>query len=586
MAQDAKLKNTQLPYSLKLCVGIQYKVTYNINLPDGIVNNEIGILKQIDCIRSSNCNSPHIKTVTGVWMEFTDPLIGRETREVCAYYMKENKIPSTWVPINYLKLEFKITKISGEQILRKMLPLKMAEAVTVHTSQGSTHPDVAVHRPEKMNIKLLYVACSCVTSLNGLYFTDHKEGFDVRKLRPKNIPGKKEIETLELKRPVHFYLHYLQDYLEYDTFIFVNIQSLPKYFQLITADKCFISSKCIFFVETWTLNSDQLNINNYKCVYRHDCSGKQRHPYGIMLYIREMCDDHIEIIYENNNYKPNKNNYVSHNIIAFTVEIIVSVLYIAVLQNQLEFLKIFFQICSITLKKKLHSSTRVVIVGDFNVDISENQRNKFLDLFKNSNFVLQLPTNSCSTDEFDCRYYENYFGYHKGITGILNKSKENVHKVIDANRIRTENISSDINNITKQCTNVENIISSCRSNSSEYINSENYNDSWQLSNKRINNFSNIDGVSCYANVVIQCLLNAQIICSIIHSNNVNMNLNYNENDLQFLQIMSNFLEFQYFSLSSFPLRQFVGHPFIMQVQQDAHEFIQVLFEKSSLCLNN
>jgi len=61
-----------------------------------------------------------------------------------------------------------------------------------------------------------------------------------------------------------------------------------------------------------------------------------------------------------------------------------------------------------------------------------------------------------------------------------------------------------------------------------------------------------------------------------------MNLNCHENDLQFLQIMSRFLQSQDFALSSLPLRQFVGHSFTMQIQQDVHELIQKLFEKSSL----
>jgi len=93
---------------------IGYKITYNIDLPDGLVNNLIGTLKKIDYANSDvNCNSQHIKTVMGVWMEFKDVAIGREAREKCVYYVKENKIPSTWVPINYLKLEIKITKTSG-----------------------------------------------------------------------------------------------------------------------------------------------------------------------------------------------------------------------------------------------------------------------------------------------------------------------------------------------------------------------------------------------------------------------------------------------------------------------------------------
>ena len=264
--------------------------------------------------------------------------------------------------------------------MRRMLPLKMAEAETIHTSQGTTEPNVVVSKPETLNIKLLYVACSRVTSLNGLYFTNHKNSFNVTKLRPKHIEGKEEIEYLESKRPVHFYLHYLQDYLEYDTFIFANIQSLPKYFEFITVDKCFISAKYIFFVETWTLNNDKVDINNYRCIYRHDCIDKQKHPYGTLLYMRETCDSDIEIIYENNIYKPDKNNYVSHNIVAFTVE---EYCFCIVYRSASESIKIFQDIfvdMMNQIKKKLQLCTKIVIVGDFNVNINENQGNNFLHL--------------------------------------------------------------------------------------------------------------------------------------------------------------------------------------------------------------
>lgn len=88
------------------------------------------------------------------------------------------------------------------------------------------------------------------------------------------------------------------------------------------------------------------------------------------------------------------------------------------------------------LKNKLPSSVKIVIVGDFNIDISDNKEKSFLYQFAENNFNLQLPLNSSSTNyntqidlcfanfHFDCKYYENYFGYHKAITGILNKSPE------------------------------------------------------------------------------------------------------------------------------------------------------------------
>jgi len=90
-----------------------------------------------------------------------------------------------------------------------------------------------------------------------------------------------------------------------------------------------------------------------------------------------------------------------------------------------------------TIKMKLPSSSKIIIIGDFNVDIMNNEGEKFLSQFEHKGFSLQVPENSSSTNNYtqldlcfanfincDCRYYENYFGYHKSITGVLNKPRE------------------------------------------------------------------------------------------------------------------------------------------------------------------
>lgn len=236
--------------------------------------------------------------------------------------MRENAISDRWVPINYLKRQIKIGSsfTNIRLILRKMIPIKIAEAITIHKSQGSTYSEVIVHRPERLPLKLLYVACSRVTSLNGLYFTDVKNKFDISKLRYKDDDqGRKKIEQLETEKQLQFDLHFLQDFpSEYDTFIFSNIQSLNKYFELVKADKCFLSAKFIFLVETWSLESDQYEIDNYHCIYRHDCIGTQRRPHGIIVYVKNYSDTpiNIEIIYEDHIYNPLKKH--SHNIVAFS----------------------------------------------------------------------------------------------------------------------------------------------------------------------------------------------------------------------------------------------------------------------------
>jgi len=111
---------------------------------------------------------------------------------------------------------------------------------------------------------------------------------------------------LETNRPLRFDLLFLQDYLEYDTFIFANVQSLNKYFELIKADKNFISAKFIFFVETWTLSGDQYDIEGYKCIYRQGCVGEKKFAYGSHIYMKEMYNSLPEVLFESNIHNSKK----------------------------------------------------------------------------------------------------------------------------------------------------------------------------------------------------------------------------------------------------------------------------------------
>lgn len=215
-----------------------------------------------------------------------------------------------------------------------------------------------------MKRRELYVACSRVTKLSGLYFVDGH--FEAPKCN-KNYYGRKEIENLETNRLIKFDLQFLQDYSEkYHTFIFTNIQSLHKYFNLIKADGCITSAEFIFLEETWSLAKDQYSINDYNCIYRHDCS-INRHGFGIMIYAKNHLNN-TQIIFTSNEY----NNTSTHNIVAFTYhEYCFCVIYNGP-GRSLPYFKAILQNMINTLKEKLEPNTKIIVVGDFNIDISKN----------------------------------------------------------------------------------------------------------------------------------------------------------------------------------------------------------------------
>jgi hypothetical protein len=351
-------------------------VTNNVHTADGLVNGVVGLLKQIDY---SDKNE-----VLRVWFESEDESTGKEARQAVIQYCCRHNIPPNWVPINFLKSMIKIGKSSTSIIVRRQLPLRIAEAITVHKSEGSTYSDIAIHQPETLSRKEFYTAASRVTSLSGLFFVDCKKPFNLKKYNnTENDRGKKEIEYLEAQRPLKFNLQFLQDYPQYPTFIFANIQSLHKYFLLMKADKCFLSADFILFVETWTVSQDQYILSHYNCIYRHDCLGQKRHAYGIAIYAKQLFSNGIKIIFESNKY--NRSKHLAHNIVSFTTDdkYCFCVIYRSPSESMENFKKIFQEMMS-TVQRKLSPSAKIIVVGDFNYDIStENQGKLFLKMFEN-----------------------------------------------------------------------------------------------------------------------------------------------------------------------------------------------------------
>lgn len=135
-------------------------LTTNINTSDGLVNGAVGILKNIDLIKKNNNIIP-----TKLWFQFENPNVGKVTR--IKYGIK-----NTLTPIELATKTFQYKKKSDIRINRRQFPIKCAEAMTIYKSQGSTYKCICVHLSEKrcMSRASLYVACSRVTSLNGLYF--------------------------------------------------------------------------------------------------------------------------------------------------------------------------------------------------------------------------------------------------------------------------------------------------------------------------------------------------------------------------------------------------------------------------------
>ena len=107
-----EMKNSDtggLPYLIKLVINIPYMLTTYIDIPDKLVNGNIGLLKFIKMDKESN-------EIVRIWLEFDDINIGKITKSKFQSIILENKnLNKNWVPISKKKCIHKC-----EKLFRKM----------------------------------------------------------------------------------------------------------------------------------------------------------------------------------------------------------------------------------------------------------------------------------------------------------------------------------------------------------------------------------------------------------------------------------------------------------------------------------
>ncbi|XP_011866730.1 PREDICTED: ATP-dependent DNA helicase PIF1-like, partial [Vollenhovia emeryi] len=133
IAKDSILgKISSLAYKVSLKIGINYMITTNIDVEDGLVNGACGKLKQITFI-------PGTEEAIKIWLDFNNNKIGFEKRRKYISYMNENCMEMSLVPISTITVVLNINERMGYQIVRQQFPITPAEALTIHKSQGQTY---------------------------------------------------------------------------------------------------------------------------------------------------------------------------------------------------------------------------------------------------------------------------------------------------------------------------------------------------------------------------------------------------------------------------------------------------------------
>lgn len=176
---------------------------------------------------------------------------------------------------------------------RTQFPLVVAEAITIHKSQGGTYNTAIVELPEtRMQRALMYVACSRATSSDGLNIV----GSSFRKTEP---PKATDAIALELARQQSIRLEtrfrHLQTAGSLIQVIFHNVQSLPAHLNQIVSDPLYLQSDVLLFAETWCTTNHNLLIPGFKEIARADMEGQPK-PVGAPCFVKEALASEVSLV--------------------------------------------------------------------------------------------------------------------------------------------------------------------------------------------------------------------------------------------------------------------------------------------------
>ena len=365
---------------LKVAVGLHYDTTHNVSIADGICNGTPCVLRKIHYMEKQ-------KSVPScLWVEFPDSTIGRNTRrEYMHYYKKYPDVSKEWTPIWSVRRTFMFRR---KAIVRQQFPLKASSAKTIHKAQGQTKSCVIVNMTSGSRPHQHYVAFSRVTSLQGLYLLNGLSG---------QIKVDKGVihEMERLRREAYIDLSY-KPVNSYDCDLVIaiqNAQSLRLHLPQVQNDETFIDADVICLAETRLCRNDQdvdYALQGFQPIVRNDQQGNihgVRPPHGLAIYVK---DCHKIVSFE---------TFSTEKFETLTVRVLTARshhLYTILLVYKAPMCR--FEEFRDHMKKmsRFQSPERLIIVGDFNFDVSRNQNTNFTcfmkTLFPKSRMLHSLST--------------------------------------------------------------------------------------------------------------------------------------------------------------------------------------------------
>ncbi|XP_076397900.1 uncharacterized protein LOC143266155 [Megachile rotundata] len=151
-----------LSHTITLAEGSRIMLRRNISISDGLMDGAMGIVKKFRWpALNENYQLEQRELPDSVLIKFDDESVGNRFKDIDGY-----------IPISPVSTTFQATEGYGD-VERRMLPLILSWAVTVHKLQGTTLNKAVIDLGKRNFTKgQIYVALSRVKSLDGLVLSD------------------------------------------------------------------------------------------------------------------------------------------------------------------------------------------------------------------------------------------------------------------------------------------------------------------------------------------------------------------------------------------------------------------------------
>jgi len=367
-----------LPYKLTLKVGQQYDITANINVEDGLINGTECRIRQIDLQEGS-----HFPNV--VWLTFSDPNIGQKTR-----YQTHPKYQSLtqqgWTPLEPIQRRFVVKR--SQTVTRQQFPLRLAAGRTIHVSQSGTYESIVIdmHTDSKPRSNfwehMHYVAFSRCTTLQGLHIVSLNE------------------ECIRVSSQVHKYVTHDKKLLQlcytpsYNTqnllkICYNNVCSISSKWNLIKNNHHMQNCDIVFISETWLRPQQHVNtfmLPSYQ-ILRLDSQHVPGHR-GMICWINSHLPIHRHELYET--------RALEACLIVIDLPL-TCVNIIAVYKPPTTSLHVLKENVEQVLQR-CDLTNPTLLMGDFNIDLSEVPGHTFTMFMKNTYNMTQFIEDPTTTD--------------------------------------------------------------------------------------------------------------------------------------------------------------------------------------------